>query len=441
MNSNSTLVTGELFLDLEMALYKETTPSLQTILGLNEIIELVILKNKLFMTSSDHILVLKNLNWDIIYKLGGNDKVDWKYEIENLGNANLRKPLITGKLFDKGILTLDTGQKANLKFRELGKEIFYEQWKGNWINKNIGFGIIDPGTKFNYEFSWLKSFNNSFEYNSDPNYWLMAIKAAPILAPELKKVNNNKNYMETYQFFKQVEIYMNFAKNNKIEFSDSAFMQPFIALNSWPTENFTDILYEKLKNIRNQEIKDFFGLQDTCFYYLPPLTSILLDRCQKLDDIPDELVNLRKEFKNIRTDLTKFQMKFDNANTIRDKIDLKKEFEESVNLISHKVQRPRGRFIKTILDLAVEIPGSAVKKDFSGPINAISKKLAEYFYYRKIYPWVNSFSDLYGKSLEIKAEKNLYNNLFGDLNLKNFKEFEIFAKNSEKLISINNYRS
>ncbi len=425
-------MTGELFLDLEMALYKEVVPSMQTILGLNEIVELVVLKNELFMTASDHILVLKNLNWDIITKLGGNDQVDWKYEIENLGNANLRKPLIIGSLYDNDILTLDLERKDDLKFREFGKKIFSEQWKGNWINKNIGFGIKGVETKFNYELFWLKSFNDTFEYvSNDPEYWLMSIKAAPDLAPLLKRGNN---LMETYQFFKEVELYMNYARSNKLEFSDSVFMQPFIALNSRPKENFTNIFHEKLKKIRNQDIKDLFGLQDTWIYYLPPLTSILLDRCQKLDDIPDELVNLRKEFKNLRNDLTKFQMNFDKAGTIKDKIDLKKEFEESMDLFTNKVQRPKGRFIKTILDLSVEIPGSTVKKDFSGPINAITKKLAEYLYYRKIYPWVNSFADLYGKSLEIRDDKNLYENLFGEINFKNFKEFEIFARNSEKLI-------
>lgn len=433
-------MTGELFLDLEMALYKEVVPSLQTILGLNEIVELVVLKNELFMTASDHILVLKNLNRDIITKLGGNDQVDWNYEIENLGNANLRKPLIIGSLFDNDILILDTEYKDDPKFREFGKKIFLEQWKGNWINKNIGFGIKDVETKFNYELSWLRSFNDTFKYVShDPEYWLMSIKAAPDLAPVLNEGKNN--LMETYQFFKQVELYMNYTKGNKLEFSDSVFMQPFIALNSRPRENFTNIFHERLKKIRNQDIKYLFGLQDTWIYYLPPLTSILLDRCQKLDDIPDELINLRNEFKNLRNALTKFQMNFDKASTIKDKIDLKKEFKESMDLFSNKVQRPKGRFIKTILDLAVEIPGSTVKKDFSGPINAITKKVTEYFYYRKIYPWVNSFTDLYGKSLEIRDDKNLYENLFGEINFKNFREFEIFAKNSEKLIIKNNFKS
>lgn len=427
-------MTGELFLDLEMALYEKTTPSLQTFLGLNEIVELVILKDELFMTASDNILILKNLNWDIIRELGGNDQVDWKYEIENLGHAHLKKPLITGNLIDKGFLTIDTDRKADPKFNDFGKKIFKKQSKERWINKNIGFGIKDPKTKIYYEFSWLKWFNNSFKHNSDPNYWLMAIKAAPYLAPELEKINKNSNYMETYQFFNQVEIYMDFARNNKLEFSDSAFMQPFIALNSRPHENFTNIVYERLKKIRNQEIKEFLELQDTWIYHLPPLTSILLDRCQKLDDIPDELFNLRKEFKNLRKDLTNFQVKFDNADTLRSKIDLKKEFEESMEIFTHKVQRPKGRFIKTILDFAVEVPGGAIKKDFSGPINSITKNIVEYLYNRRIYPWVNSFSDLYGQSLEIKGDKNLYENFFGKINRENFKEFQLFARNSEKLV-------
>lgn len=436
-NSNCSLVTGELFLDLEMALYNNTAPSLQTILDLNEIIELVVLKEQLFMPASDHILVLKNLNRKEIIKLGGNDKIDWAFELENLGHANLKKPLITGNLVNEGILVFET-KCNNSNFDQFGKEIFSKQWNEDWLLKNIGFGIKDPKVKFNYELSYLRGFNNSYKESPSRNYWLMSIKAAPFLAPELKKLGGI-DYMWVYNYFKQVEIYSNYAKKNRLEFSDTAFMQPFIALNSEPSQNFINLFYKRLEKIRNEEIRSFLELQNTWIYQLPPLTAILLDRCQRLEDIPDELINLRKEFKDLRGELGKFENKFSDANTIMDKLEIRKEFEASMNIFSDKVKRPKGRFIKTVLDFVVDQPGNFVKKDFTGSVNAITKELAAYIYQKKIYPWVNSFADLYNKSLEIKENKGIYEHLFGEMSINYFKEFEIFAKSSEGLIRKNLY--
>lgn len=434
-NSNSSLVTGELFLDLEMALYKNTVPSLQTILNLNEIVELVVLKEKLFMPASDHILILKNLNRKEIVELGGNDKINWTSELENLGQGNLKRPLITWDLVEDGVLMLET-KHNDPNFKQFGKKIFSKQWHEDWLLKTIGFGIEDPKLKFNYELSYLRGFNNSYKESPNRRYWLMSIKAAPFLAPELKKIGKI-DYMWVYKYFKQVEIYSKYAQENRLEFSDTAFMQPFIALNSAPSQNFINLFYKRLEKIRNEEIRTFLELQNTWIYQLPPLTSILLDRCQRFEDISDELIILRKEFNGLREDLSKFENEFSGAKTLMDKLEIRKEFEASMNLFSDKVKRPKGRFMKTVLDFAVDQPANIIKKDFTGPVNLITKKLAEYIYQRKMYPWVNSFADLYTKSLEIKENKDIYKNLFGEMDINYFKEFEIFAKNSEGLIRKN----
>lgn len=430
---NSSLVTGELFLDLEMVLYNKTAPSLQTILSFDEIVEQVVLKDQLLMSASDHILILKNINRNEIENLGGNSNIDWEYEINNLGSANLNKPQFTNILADKKILILDTEQNEDSRFKKFGQEIFSEQWQRSWNLKNIGFGIEDSKLKNDYELAYLQGFNNSFISNPNRQFWLMWIKSLPDLGPDLKK-SSNIDYMWLYNYFKQVEIYLNFSKAQGLEFSDNPFMQPFIALNSLPSQNFINIFYKNLKEIRNEELNHFFELQESWICYLPPLSAILLERCDKLEDIPYELVNLRKEFKNIRKSMQKFQIKFNDSKTIQDKYEIKKEFEESMNLFTQKVKNPKGRIIKTVLDFAVEQPGSAIKRDFTGPINLIVKKLAEYAYYKKIYPWVNSFADLYGESLQIREDKNLYEKLFGQIDFKSFKEFETFANNSNQLI-------
>jgi len=431
---NSSLVTSDLFLELELLMYNRTIPSLQTILNLNEIVELVVLREKLLMPSSDHIVILKTLNEQEIKKLGGNKAVNWSHELKNLGKGHLLKPIITCFLIEKGILVLDTEQKDDIKFREFGDVLFTQQWSGRWILKTTGFNIKNPKEKYTIEKMYIKSFNNTFKFvSSDSLYWKMAILAAPDLAPDIKR-KFGYDYSWTYHYYKEVEIYSKFAKRTRIGFNDNVFMQPFIVLNFSPSKNFIDIFYNNLKHVRNQEIEQFLELQNPYIYLLPPLTAILLQRCKTLEDLPDELIKLREEFQHLRKALTEFQKRFEEASTIKEKIEVKKEFQESINLFVRKVRKPKKRIIKTIMDFTITQSQDLIKKDFSGPIRKIINALIEYIYYKKIYPWVSDFIYLYNKSLEIKLDWNIYEKIFGTIELDYLDEFKLFAKNTLKLL-------
>jgi len=431
---NSSLVTSDLFLDLELLMHQRTAPSLQTILNLNEALELVVLNERLLMPSTDHIVILKNLNRHEIEELGGNEAINWEYELKHLGRANLKKPVITVSLIEDGALVLDTQQPKNKEFREFGNILYSQQWNSEWILKTIGVGIKDPKLKRALELSYVGGFNKTFEQvSSDPLYWRMAILAAPDLAPHFKN-EFGYDYSWTYRFYKEIEIYAKFAKRKRLGFNDTVFMQPFVALNFQPSDNFIDVFYRRLKNVRNKEIKQFLELQKSWVYRIPPLTAILLQRCKTLTDLPVEMLKLRKEFRDLRESLTKYQKMFDKTDTLKDKIQLKKEFENSVNLFMRKAERPRKRIIKTIIDFISQQSDSIINQDFGGPVKGIIGKLGEYISHKRLYPWTNSFLHLYDKSLEIRSDVNLYEKLFGPVNLDYINEFDLFAQNSQKLL-------
>jgi len=418
-------------------MHGRTTPSLQTIINLNEIVELVVLKEKLLMPTTDHILILKNLNYKKIQELGGNEVINWEYEIRNLGKDNLDKPIITNSLYEAGALVLDTEQNEDEEFRKFGEQLYTQQWSGDWLVKAVGLQVSDRLVKDLFEREYIRGLNNFITSSQDPVFLKMFILAAPDLIsshPHLKETKYDYSWM--YRFYKEVEIYARFAKKKNTGFSDTSFVQPFVAFNFQHSDSFVDIFYSKLKEVRNAQIRQFLELQHPWLYHLPPLTAILLQRCKTLEDLSSELIKLRNEFSNLRDSLTKYQKQYEEADTIREKIELQREFQNSIHLFMRKVTGGRKRIVKTILDFTFDQSDSVIRQDFSGPIKAIVGRVIDYVYHRRLYPWMNSFLDMYDRSLALQSDINIYEKMFGEINLDHLGELELFAKNSAKLLSI-----
>jgi hypothetical protein len=433
--TNCSLVTSDLFLGLEFLMYKKVVPSAVTILNLNEIVEHVVLKEKLLMPSSDHIVILKNLNSKKIKDLGGNDALDWSYEIKNLGKAHLDKPLITNSLFDAGVLVLDTEQKEDKDYRDFGDRLYSKQWQGEWLLKSVGLDWEKASDIIEVEY--VRYMNSFLKQSSDPVYLKMLILATPDLLsshPHLKRSKYDASWM--FHFYKEVQLYSEFARWKSLGFTDTVLVQPFVALNFQHSENFIDIFYKQLKEVRDKQITELLDLEQPWIYNLPPLTTILMQRCRTLEDLPIELIKLRGEFKNLRESLTKYQKSYEEAVTIKDKLDLKREFQNSIDLLMRKVTHGKRRIMKTIIDFAVDQSDSMIRKDFVGPTNTVLGKLVEYVYNRRLYPWVNSFLHMYDESISIESDLNLYKKIFGDVNLDHFSELKPFAQNSSKLLNI-----
>jgi len=169
---------------------------------------------------------------------------------------------------------------------------------------------------------------------------------------------------------------------------------------------------------------------------LPPLTSILLQRCKSRDDLPIELIKLRREFRFLRESLAKYQREFEEAQTIREKMDLKRDFQTSMDLFARKTRGRRKRIAKILMDFAIGQSDALIRKDFSGPISVIIGKFADYLYSKRICPWMNTFLDLYDRSLRIGPEATDYEKIFGKVNLNYLSEFQLFAQNSQKFLEL-----
>jgi hypothetical protein len=154
-----------------------------------------------------------------------------------------------------------------------------------------------------------------------------------------------------------------------------------------------------------------------------------------MEDLPAEIVKLRDEFQDLRTSFSDFQEKYHNAQLIKEKMELKKDFLHSVEVFRAKIKHPKRRIIKTLLDFSVQHSGNMIMGNLTDPVKAIARKALDLFYERKLFPWIHSFADLYERSLEIKENSTLFGGLFGPMDTSNLKEYELFAKNSLELVS------
>ncbi len=431
---NSSIITDDLFLDLELIMHDRIRPSLQGMFNLNEIVELVVLKENLLITSLDFIILVNALNEDKSGELEKMTGDDWVQELVNPGKGNLRKPIILSLLDEEGILVYDTGEAQNKEYKELGKTLWGHFKKGEWSIKTPVMSASNIEKREELELGYVKGFNKSFKYvSSDPLYWKMAILGASYVKYK-KQFGPGLSWV--YEFYEQVQPYTDFAKRNNLGFSDTILMHPFVSLSYQPSVNFIEIFYRNLKDLRNEQIQEVLELQQPWTYHLPPLTSILLQRCKSRDDLPIELIKLRREFRFLRESLAKYQREFEEAQTIREKMDLKRDFQTSMDLFARKTRGRRKRIAKILMDFAIGQSDALIRKDFSGPISVIIGKFADYLYSKRICPWMNTFLDLYDRSLRIGPEATDYEKIFGKVNFNYSSEFQLFAQNSQKFLEL-----
>lgn len=430
---NSAVVTCELFLDLELAMHDKTRPTPHTILNLNEIVELVVLKEKLLMPSVDLLIVINALNWDKL-RNGRVDEINWQKELTQWGKGELKHPVFMSLLDDEGILVHSAGSDDG-QYRQLQDTLLRRLQDKKWQIKSAAM-MGDQHKREAFDLKYIRGFNDAFHLISpNPLYWKFQVLTAPHTAAYHKK-RFGSDLTWAHGYYQAVKIYATFARRRKLGLSDTILMHPFVALNSQPSESFVDVFYKRLKDTRSRLLQELSELQQPWRHSVPPLTSILLQRCRTRDDLPMELIKLRDEFKCLRQPLTEFQKEFEEAPTIREKLELKNDFQNSLDLFTRKAKMGRKRIVKVLIDFALDEADSVVRKDLTGPVSLLMRKVADYVYSRRLRPWVNSFLDLHNRSLEIGEEAEHYERILGGVSWAHLSEFELFARNSRRLLDL-----
>jgi len=84
------------------------------------------------------------------------------------------------------------------------------------------------------------------------------------------------------------------------------------------------------------EAKDFLKDASPMGLAIPPFTAILLDRCKSSDDIPNILLELRHEFRELRSNLSKLEGQLKVVANIHERNKMRKSIESVFEAISKK---------------------------------------------------------------------------------------------------------
>jgi len=114
-------------------------------------------------------------------------------------------------------------------------------------------------------------------------------------------------------------------------------------------------LYRKLEELHKSYFREVRKYLGPTYVYLPPLISILLQECNTIDDIPNKLIQLRKEYNNFRKKCTDLEIELRNAKNMKSQFEIIKEIETSYNSLKTKAGKPNYRLIMRLFDIVKKI--------------------------------------------------------------------------------------
>jgi hypothetical protein len=85
--------------------------------------------------------------------------------------------------------------------------------------------------------------------------------------------------------------------------------------------SIANVLLEGLETAVANQLKPLQHMMGSRWIAVPPLVALLLDRCGTWDDIPAELLALRKRFASARVELLKYELALAEAKTLGDHLD------------------------------------------------------------------------------------------------------------------------
>lgn len=118
-------------------------------------------------------------------------------------------------------------------------------------------------------------------------------------------------------------------------------------------------LYGKLADIHNVKVEKLLKHRGYHEISIPPLTSILLSRCNDRTDFPAQLRKLRSEFQDLRDAGRSHEQRIENASTLGEQIKAIEEFDEFWEVFSKKTKHRTTRLIYRFWDIVKE--GSPMK--------------------------------------------------------------------------------
>jgi hypothetical protein len=176
------------------------------------------------------------------------------------------------------------------------------------------------------------------------------------------------------------------------------------------------MLYREASSTHREQVESLLSLVRPRSVYLPPLLSVLLARCQKRDDIPTRLVELRAEFAELRFAIHRWLGNLDEAKTLREKLQLRNELSAVATALTRRFENKRRAFYREVAGALVDAledgdPRKLVTKPvFTAVKHGVTSILPDAWVTRRF----TGLIDLLDEALQVEDYSSVLHRLFGD---------------------------
>lgn len=182
-------------------------------------------------------------------------------------------------------------------------------------------------------------------------------------------------------------------------------------------------LYQKLEQLHRryfQEIRKFLG---PTYIRIPSILSIVLQKCNQLEDIPESILSTREQFAKFRNRCTQLELEMRTAKKIKNQYRIIKEIESSYKSIETKFEKQKTRLLNRMFTVVKNIDPI---KMFGGLIDEANKYDIE----EQGLVQFSGYYDLWKASEDVEQAFPLLDRIFSyrlDKNIvRDFQEFSSF---------------
>jgi hypothetical protein len=172
-------------------------------------------------------------------------------------------------------------------------------------------------------------------------------------------------------------------------------------------------LYNEITERHKEMAKKVLEFQRPRAIYIPPLLSILLNRCENRNEIPQRLMELRDEFTDLRQEMYYWQTEMNQKHYFKDQLELREELDNSLTKSAKKYDERRIGFYKNVSGAILDaIEEGNLKKIITKPVIAVAKEgidlLPDKFKTKRF----TGIVDIFNEALHVQDYTNLLNKIF-----------------------------
>ena len=113
-------------------------------------------------------------------------------------------------------------------------------------------------------------------------------------------------------------------------------------------------LYRELADIHRVQVDRLLKLINPRPIYIPPVLSIVLDRCKSREDFLDVLVDVRRELEPYREATRELERRISDEKQLSEQLDATQDYFDTVETLKRKIASPKRRVLQVVWDIVKE---------------------------------------------------------------------------------------